>query len=620
MKNVFKISGVILIIFLSHSCKKEKYTPQAEITTKDVTEISYTTATSGGDLIKIDGASIISTGVCWNTSPVPTIDNTKTTESGYLGEFTSKMTQLTPNTKYYVRAYAVSSDVTGYGNEVSFTTLQVAIPVLITTEITSITLTTATCGGIVSSDGGASVTARGVCWSTSANPTTANSITTDGTGTGAFTSSITGLTAGTIYYVRSYATSSVGTGYGNEVSFVTTSATEPAISTTAVTSITGTTATSGGNVTSDGGATVTAYGVCWNTSVNPTTANSTTTDGAGTGAFTSSITGLTPGTLYYVRAYATNSIGTTYGNEISFTTAAALPTLTTTAATSITETTATSGGDITSSGGASVTARGVCWSTSATPTTADSKTTDGSGTGTFTSSITGLTAGTLYYVRAYAINSAGTGYGSAVSFTTQQGGVGNVTDDDGNVYHSVTIGTQVWMVENLKSTKFNDGTSIPLVTDATEWQNLSTPAYCWTNNDAATYKATYGALYNWYTVNTGNLCPGGWHVPGDAEWTTLTTYLGGEDVAGGKLKEAGTTHWMNPNEEATNESGFTALPGGERLFNGTFPGTGAGGYWWSSTEHSASFGWYRFMYYLLGYVDRDYESKESGLSVRCIKD
>ena len=175
----------------------------------------------------------------------------------------------------------------------------------------------------------------------------------------------------------------------------------------------------------------------------------------------------------------------------------------------------------------------------------NSKTTDGSGTGTFTSSITGLTAGTTYYVRAYATNSAGTGYGNDISFTTQQGGVGNVTDDDGNVYHSVTIGTQVWMVENLKTTKYNDGTSIPLVTDATDWHNLLTPGYCWNNNDEATYKATYGALYNWYTVNTGNLCPTGWHVPGDAEWTTLTTYLGGEDVAGGKLKEVGITHWLD---------------------------------------------------------------------------
>ena len=138
MKNLHRISGAILIIFLIQSCKKEEYVPQVELTTIAVSEISYSTATSGGDLIKIDGASIISKGVCWNTSANPTVDNNKTSESGNLGPFTSKMTQLTPNTLYYVRAYAISNDVTGYGNQVSFTTLQSAIPVLTTTEITSI--------------------------------------------------------------------------------------------------------------------------------------------------------------------------------------------------------------------------------------------------------------------------------------------------------------------------------------------------------------------------------------------------------------------------------------------------------------------------------------------------
>jgi parallel beta-helix repeat protein len=188
--------------------------------------------------------------------------------------------------------------------------------------------------------------------------------------------------------------------------------------TTAASAITGTTATSGGNVTGDGGAAVTARGVCWSTSANPTTANSKTTNGTGTGTFTSSITGLTAGALYYVRAYATNSAGTGYGTQISFTTVS-IPTLAaTTAASAITGTTATSGGNVTGDGGASVTARGVCWSTSPNPTTANSKTTNGTGTGTFTSSLTGLTTNTLYYVRAYATNSAGTGYGTQISFTT----------------------------------------------------------------------------------------------------------------------------------------------------------------------------------------------------------
>jgi uncharacterized protein (TIGR02145 family) len=148
-----------------------------------------------------------------------------------------------------------------------------------------------------------------------------------------------------------------------------------------------------------------------------------------------------------------------------------------------------------------------------------------------------------------------------------------VTDGDGNVYNTVTIGTQIWMKGNLKTMKFNYGTSIPNVTDNTTWAGLTSAAYCWYNNDAATYKTTYGALYNWYAVDVAsndgkNVCPAGWHIPSDAEWTTLTDYLGGASVAGSKLKETGTTHWLSPNTGATNESGFTALPGGGHSRNG----------------------------------------------------
>jgi uncharacterized protein (TIGR02145 family) len=197
---------------------------------------------------------------------------------------------------------------------------------------------------------------------------------------------------------------------------------------------------------------------------------------------------------------------------------------------------------------------------------------------------------------------------------------GTVTDIDGNVYHTITIGKQVWMVENLKTTKYNDGTSIPLITDGTVWANSTTPGYCWYNNDAATYKTTYGALYNWYAVNTGKLCPTGWHVPTDAEWTTLTDYLGGEGVAGEKLKEAGTTHWQSPNTGATNETGFTALPGGFRSFSGAFNYFGDIGFWWSSTEYSTNDAWHRVMYYDISDVSRLNNSKSFGFSVRCLRD
>jgi hypothetical protein len=194
--------------------------------------------------------------------------------------------------------------------------------------------------------------------------------------------------------------------------------TTPTVTTTSPSNFTPTTASSGGDVTADGGDPVTARGVCWSTSADPTTADSHTTDGTGTGTFTSSITGLSPGTLYHVRAYATNSVGTSYGDDLTFTTDTTTPTVTTTSPSDITPTTASSGGDVTTDGGDPVTARGVCWSTSPDPTTADDHTTDGTGTGAFTSSITGLTSNTTYHVRAYATNSVGTSYGADREFTT----------------------------------------------------------------------------------------------------------------------------------------------------------------------------------------------------------
>jgi hypothetical protein len=187
------------------------------------------------------------------------------------------------------------------------------------------------------------------------------------------------------------------------------------LSTTTVSSITSTTATSGGNINDDGGGTILSRGVCWNTSPNPTIDNSKTTDGTGTGFFSSSITGLTPGTNYYVRAYATNSAGTSYGTDLSFTTLI-LPTISTASISAIASTSASSGGNITSDGGDAITARGVCWSTSINPTIDNNKTSNGTGTGTFSSSITGLISGTTYYVRAYATNSIGTAYGNQLSF------------------------------------------------------------------------------------------------------------------------------------------------------------------------------------------------------------
>ncbi len=281
----------------------------------------------------------------------------------------------------------------------------------------------------------------------------------------------------------------------------------------------------------------------------------------------------------------------------------------------ITDSSAVVMGDISSNGGAAIIVSGIVWSTSPNPTVAlPTRSTDGSTSGQFTSNITGLTAATTYYVRAYATNANGTGYGQDVAFTTAE----LVVDFDGNKYSTVTIDTQVWLAENLKTTHLNDGTPISNIPDSATWVNTISPAYVWYSNDAVTF-ADYGILYNWTTVNTGLLCPTGWHVPTDADWTILTTYLGGSFGAGSKLKETGTTHWLPPNSDATNEVGFTALPGGLRGFMGPFNGIGDSGNFWTSTRistdpTSAS------IYSISGEFMLLMTMERSGLSVRCIKD
>ena len=203
-------------------------------------------------------------------------------------------------------------------------------------------------------------------------------------------------------------------------------------------------------------------------------------------------------------------------------------------------------------------------------------------------------------------------------------------DGEGNIYTTVQIGTQVWMAENLKTTKFNDGTPIPNVTVDAIWAALTTEAYCDYSNTPAN-STTYGRLYNWYAVDNNaatkvasnggkNVCPTSWHVPTDAEWTTLTTYLGGEPIAGGKLKETGLTHWIDPNGGATNESGFTALPGGYRSLNGAYYTIGNYGYWWSSFENSTADALLRGVGYNDSRLDRGNYGKQYGFSVRCLRD
>jgi hypothetical protein len=299
--------------------------------------------------------------------------------------------------------------------------LSVNQPIVSTNAVTLQNQNSASINGNVTSDGGSAVIARGVCWSTASNPTLADSCTSNGSGTGIFTSSITGLTANTTYYARAFATNASGTTYGNERTFFTLlDQFLPKISTTVTSDITSSSAISGGNISTDGGAAVTTRGVCWSTSANPTTAAACTSNGTGTGSFSSSISGLAAGQTYHIRAYATNAVGTAYGLDQNFSTSSAPPTVLTATISLITNSAAVGGGNVTLGGGAAITAKGVCWSTAANPVVSGTCTSDGTGTGQYKSVIFGLSAGTQYHVRAYATNANNTtSYGSDLTFTAQ---------------------------------------------------------------------------------------------------------------------------------------------------------------------------------------------------------
>jgi len=291
---------------------------------------------------------------------------------------------------------------------------------------------------------------------------------------------------------------------------------------------------------------------------------------------------------------------------------------------------ATAGGSVSKSGGGSqVTERGVCYSTSPGPTTSDNKVALGSGYGSFSTVLMGLSPNTLYYVRAYAVKDNITTYGNEVNFTTVAasfGFYGTVTDFDGNTYDAYTIGTQVWMVDNLKTTHYRDGSSIENFTG--DWYSITSGAYCDYNDDPSN-SAVYGRLYNWYAVNDSrNLAPEGYHVATGDDWAALLAYFGGALVAASNLKEFGTAHWFDPNVAYPNESNFNALPGGLRS------GTAYGqltirGSWWSSTgipgtenaKYCRMHSLEKSTYGSFGIGDAlGWNNKHHGYSVLCVKD
>jgi uncharacterized protein (TIGR02145 family) len=421
--------------------------------------------------------------------------------------------------------------------------------------------------------------------------------------------------------VRAYATNSTGTGYGNQQTFTasSTSNTLPVVTSTSVTGLTTLQATFNAEVNSQGGGIVTERGVVMNGSGDPTVNNFRITSGSGVGSYSVNITGLTGGSHYFVRAYAVNSFGISYGLEIPFSTTQGLSTVSIYTI-SVQSTGASIDGEVIDAGGQSVIERGVVWNTTGTPTILDNKTTNGNSLGIYTTQIGGLVFGTSYYVRTFATNASGTAYSNTRTMTTA---LPPVVDIDGNYYDTVHIENQIWFKQNLKTTRYKNGGNIPYVLGNSDWQTISTGAWSYYDHDSEN-NAVYGKLYNRYTTRGDSLCPTGWHIPTDVEWTILTDYFGGVSVAGGKMKSVGTAYWNGPNSGAKNESGFSALPGGFRSYDGSFNYVRYIVVFWSATENYSNLAWYSspVLYNSNFYTNGNYGiyNNSAGASVRCLKD
>jgi uncharacterized protein (TIGR02145 family) len=648
------------------------------ITTTGISLITTTSATSGGNITSDGGAPITARGVVWSTSTNPNIAlTTKTSDGTGTGSFSSILINLTSKTTYYLRAYATNSAGTGYGNEITFTTLDssnvMGIPcpgaptvkdidgntyntVQIGTQCwtkENLRVTKYRDGTDVPLDesGGTSGNGTGQTWG--------NRNTGARTVYGHIAANL--ATYGYLYnwyaavdskglcpsgwhipldeewtILIKFLDNNANNGIASTFQSFTAGGTLKELGTTywedpnkGATNESGFSALPSGNRYSDGEfgriGNIKSYCFFWSATVSTNLFYALGRD------------------LYSTNSYiGMNANVKSVGGPVrclkdTFSIVSA-PTLTTTAITSITTTSSTSGGNITSVGGAPITARGVVWSTTTNPTIAlSTKTSDGTGTGSFTSTLNNLTPKTTYYVRAFATNSDGTGYGNEITFITSDSsnvmgipcpGTPTVKDIDGNNYNTVQIGTQCWTKENLRVTKYRDGTVIPLDESGGTVGNGTGEAWSSRTIGARTVYghsdanlATYGYLYNWYAVNDiKGLCPSGWHVPNNSEWKTLITYLGGDGVAGGKMKSAGTTFWNSPNLGATNESFFGALPSGVRTKDIGFWNIRNTALFWSVSEYGSTGAWCVPLVNYSSYSILGINLSTLGASIRCLKD
>ena len=591
------------------------------LTTNTASVIGVRNVNLGGNILSDGNSPVIERGVVFHTSTNPTTSNNKVPIGDGIGSFTSTIENLKGNTIYFVRAYAKTELGTEYGNEINFTTLPASLPIVSTKPITSITNRTAASGGIILNDGGSDIIAKGICWSNNPNPTILNSnFTTEGVGIDSFVSFITGLSPNASYYARAYVTSSSGTSYGNELFFQTNtfpSQISPTITSFNISEIGSYTASFSATISSEINHIV-SRGFCWSPLPNPTILNNHVEVGKGVGSFSIKQAGFAGGgTKYHARAFAVNSYGVFYGEEKIFFTQFDVPTIQLTSLKDF-GLSAFAYINIPDSGGKTITQRGIVYSTTENPTTLNDKILSGTGIGEFSITITGLTQKTTYFVRAFATNEVGTAYSNQIKLTTNTAST-TISDIEGNTYNTINIGNQIWMTSNLSTSRFRNGVYIPYILNSTQWATTKSPALSFYNHDN-NFESNYGKQYNWYAVaDPQGLCPVGWHIPTNSDWTILSDNLGGLNLAGGRMKNAGTTFWIFPSN-GTNSSGFNGLPGGFRNVDGTFGILLHNAYWWSATDENEQKAFSRSIVYTDNVLSVNSSLKNQGFSVRCLKD
>lgn len=633
MKKTLKTTGIILMISTLVCCENKPELPL--VLTSNPSEISAMSAVGGGIISDDGGATVIEKGICWDTTPEPTTDKNKKIGSGESLSFSVDMTGLLPNTGYYVRAYAVNSAGTGYGESKQFKTLGDK-PASYSQNPSNIQTTAATLNGTVNPNSLETVIIFEYGLTTSYGKSAAASQSpVSGSVNKTVSAELTQLDPGTTYHFRIKAENTLGITYSDDL-FFRTLGQVPSVVTPEARNIEVTSALLSGSVNPNSlNTTITfEYGTTSNYG-SSIPAQQSPLSGDTNGNVTAQLTGLAAGTIYHYRIKAENSLGITYSGDLTFTTIGQIPSILAVSATGIGLNSATLSGSVNQNHlSTSVIFEWGLTTSYGTTVSPERGTIIGSESATFEVSLSGLTPGTSYHYRVTATNLLGTKSSSDMIFST------NINDNESNIYKTITIGNQLWLSENLRSTRYNDGTPVQIIEANDQWSAAGNAAYSWYNNDFAN-KNVNGAIYNYYVVDQSqngnkNICPSGWHIPKKLEWTILFNYLSQNGYGSGGVSSdisksiASTSGWepapsaglVGNDQPSNNSSGFNGYPTGMRSYNGAFTVFGRWAGWWNQPDD-----------YMLGYspwysvITNDTKTVNTiglgmnyGASVRCIKD